>query len=550
MFYINYFLISFSILGYGIVFIKLLGLKTRNFGFIGFYGLSLLTFLSYITAPFFVHNFEFNICILILGLLFFFLILKEKINFKKNIIVHLIIFSILIIFISAAKTHDDFPYYHFPYSYLLTQIEHPIGLGHVNPGFRNASSLFFLNSLFYLPETEMYLMHIYSVFFLGFANTIFVNFVFNQKNFKEFKFVNFLALISISFLNTFFYRMAEHGVDRSGMVIVFIIAIISILILKNINSEKLYKENLDLFFFISILLALLASTKSIYLLYIPLGLVFLFLWRKKFFVIIKSYAILYSITFVSIYFLYNFINSGCIVYPADFICYYDLSWSLPRQLILDDYVFFEVWSKAGASPGYLNSVSYKLLNQELYISGLNWFSNWINNYFFNKVSDYLLGLLFLLTIFYIVFYKSFKGKKNNNNFYYKNFLFLYFFFIIIFLEWFFRHPQLRYGGYHLIALLIFLPLSFYFNNFKINYSVFFKKAKLIIIFTLIIYAGRNIDRLIAENKQYDFNPLVSQKFYHDDQIFKYMEWINKSTENEKFFTIKFLGKNFLVTVPN
>ncbi len=544
MFYINYFLISFSILGYGVLFTKLLGLKIRNFGFMGFYGLSLLTFLSYLTAPFFVHNFTFNIFVLVLGLVFFSLVLKEKINLKKNILIHIIVFLILILFITAAKTHDDFPYYHFPYSYILTQIEHPIGLGHANPGFRNASSLFFLNSLFYLPGTEIYLMHIYSVFFLGFANIMFINFIFDKKKFKEFKFSNFLGLISISFLNTFFYRMAEHGVDRSAMVIVFIVALISALILKNINYKKLYKENLDLFFCISILLALLASTKSIYLLYIPLGLVFLFFWRKNFFAIIKSYAVLYSITFVSIYLLYNFINSGCIVYPADFICYYDLSWSLNRQLILNDNIWFELWSKAGASP------TYEAENKELYISGLNWLSNWINNYFFNKVSDYLLGLLFLLTIFYSVFYKKFKEKRINNNFYYKNFLFLYFFFIIIFLEWFFKHPQLRYGGYHLIALLIFLPISFYFNSLKIDYSVFVKKAKLILVFALVIYAGRNIDRLIAENKQYDFNPLISQKFYHDNQMFRYMEWINKNNENENFFTIKLLGKKFLVTVPN
>ena len=32
---------------------------------------------------------------------------------------------------------------------------------------------------------------------------------------------------------------------------------------------------------------------------------------------------------------------------------------------------------------------------------MNWFGNWIDNYFFNKVSDFLLGLLFLITIFYV-----------------------------------------------------------------------------------------------------------------------------------------------------
>ena len=180
MFFINYFLISFSIVGYGLFFSQILGLKIRNFGFLGFYGLSFLTFISYVTAPFFIHNYIFNLIVLIFGLLCLLIIKKGSLDLKKNIKAHLFIFAILIIFILSAKTHDDFPYYHFPYSYLLTQMEHPIGLGHVNPGFRNASSLFFLNSLFYLPGTGIYLMQIYPVFVLGFANLILVNFIFNK----------------------------------------------------------------------------------------------------------------------------------------------------------------------------------------------------------------------------------------------------------------------------------------------------------------------------------------------------------------------------------
>ena len=71
------------------------------------------------------------------------------------------------------KNHDDFPYYHFPYTFLLTQDSHPFGLGQINNGFRNPSSLFFLNSLFYLPKIDIYLLHVGSVYFLGFANLFF-----------------------------------------------------------------------------------------------------------------------------------------------------------------------------------------------------------------------------------------------------------------------------------------------------------------------------------------------------------------------------------------
>ena len=31
--------------------------------------------------------------------------------------------------------------------------------------------------------------------------------------------------------------------------------------------------------------------------------------------------------------------------------------------------------------------------------------------------------------------------------------------IILFIEWFYNHPSLRYGGYSLIALIFFIPIS-------------------------------------------------------------------------------------------
>ena len=149
----------------------------------------------------------------------------------------------------------------------------------------------------------------------------------------------------MSFINTFFYRISEHGVDRSGMIIIFLVVVLSTIILVSIKSKKDYKENLDLFYFISVLLTLLASMKSIYLLYLPLGLIFIFFWKSNFFKILKNPLIIYCLIFLSIYLIYNFINSGCIVYPADFICFYNFPWSLSRELVLNDNEWFELGQK-------------------------------------------------------------------------------------------------------------------------------------------------------------------------------------------------------------
>ena len=224
-----YFLLSLSMIGYGFFISRILKINYVNIGFLGLLGISTLIFISYATTLFIVHNFYFNISILILGI-FFFLINFKYIE-KNDLKLFAVVFFILLLFILAAKNHDDFPYYHFPYSHFLTQLEHPIGFGKLNPGFRNPSSVFFLSSLFYLPYIDHYLLNLYPVYFLGFSNIILLKFIFNKKDFNDHKSTNILSLLCFSFINIFFYRMAEHGTDRSGMIIIFIMLVVLFLII-------------------------------------------------------------------------------------------------------------------------------------------------------------------------------------------------------------------------------------------------------------------------------------------------------------------------------
>ena len=67
------------------------------------------------------------------------------------------------------------------------------------------------------------------------------------------------------------------------------------------------------------------------------------------------------------------------------------------------YLWYEQWSKAGASP------NFRVDNPELYVSGFNWVKNWIDIYFFNKVSD---NILVIITISLVVFFFLFIKQKN------------------------------------------------------------------------------------------------------------------------------------------
>ena len=53
-------------------------------------------------------------------------------------------------FFLISKTHDDFPYYHLPFSLNLSENKIQFGLGNLNLAFRHHSSILFLNSLKYL----------------------------------------------------------------------------------------------------------------------------------------------------------------------------------------------------------------------------------------------------------------------------------------------------------------------------------------------------------------------------------------------------------------
>ena len=128
-----------------------------------------LIFLSFFTHFFLSHGYIHNVIILFIGIISFLLnFSKEKKNIRNHIKYISIIFGILIIALLTHKTHDDFPYYHFPYTYYLTQENLVIGAGQLVHAFRTPSSIFYLNSLFYLPIIE-YFLHL-EVYLISYYN--------------------------------------------------------------------------------------------------------------------------------------------------------------------------------------------------------------------------------------------------------------------------------------------------------------------------------------------------------------------------------------------
>ncbi len=517
----SYLFISFSVLGFGLLFEKIYNKKDFgiDLGFSGLLGIFLLILYSYISHYFTAHTIIHNSIILSVGF-FSFVFLYKKILNKKNLIILLILLTISFISLLINKTHDDFHYYHFPYSYYLTQFPTLIGIGQFNHGFRTPSSIFYLNSLFYIPIIKYYTFYISAVLFLVFSNLILITKII--KNFEEkiIRYESYLSLLFLIFINIFFYRIQEHGTDRSAQILVLILFLY---LISFVNFEKNFEKNISK---ILILLGLIISLKALYIQYLVFSIPILYiLYREKKFLlfleIIKNkFFWLFLLLLFNILFVY-FLNTGCLVYPASFTCFDNFSWSLGITEVDKMSIHYENWSKGGMTP-----IS-KVENPEEHIQKFNWFPNWVEIYFFNKVSDFILSLISIMIILTIIFYKKKRLTLSIN----KNNYFIIVLIFLFLLEWFYNHPSLRYGGYCLIAILMFFPFSIFLSKF--NLSIQEKKKRFIfLIFTiLIIFFARNTLRINDEINKYNYQPILKTYYQLNSPHFRIDKRFNELIKN-------------------
>ena len=555
LFLTSYFLIVLSVIGHGVLAIKFTktNVSTDDIGFVGLVGIFFLILYSYLTHFFIEHDYLHNIIFIIIGLVSVYYF-KFKILTKKNLIFLFLIFSIIFVAFIIFKTHDDFGYYHFPYSYYLNKFSMIIGIGPLNHGFKTPSSIFYLNSLFYLPHLDYYLYHMGSILVLGFSNIILVSNIkkyLDQKDNNNFFFLNLLAFI---FINIFFYRIAEHGTDRSAQILIFLFFIYIL------SLREHYEKFDNILPKLIILLSLIISLKSFYILYFIFIIPFIYYILKdnKAYLIDKIFRnpmLYFSILLGACVILVYFFNTGCLLYPVQQTCISGIEWGIPKSEVSALNTHYQWWSKAGGGPGYSHEIE-----KELYIQNLNWLSNWIDKYFFNKMSDFLLSLVFISIVLVIIF-RSKKKKLINKNF--KINLFYYFCIILLLVEWFYNHPSLRYGGFVIFALIFFIPLSHLLSKYEISQNF---GLKIMIIFFLVssIFIGRNVDRIFYEQNFYKANFKQNMFFFTDKKYFSidtklknlfkiYNNCdlnINTCSNNEDFIIKKVYGKMILIRVRN
>ncbi len=524
---------------------------SNNLGYTGLIGVLFLIIYAYVSSLFISHGQIHNSIILLIGVIFFFrfYFLSSK---KEDWSYFFLVFFVLLIGAFIFKTHDDFPYYHFSYSHYLTENSLIFGIGQFNLGYRTPSSIFYLNSLFYLPLVKYFMFHMPAILIMGFSNLILLIKLKKNINNHKINFVTYFTLLVFIFINIFFYRIAEHGTDKSAQILIFLL-FIEILLLSNFKinvSNQISK--------IYILIGLIISLKAFFILY---GIFFIIILihllknlniEKAFKVFFYNHFFIFAFIIFSSVIFNNFITSGCLIYPVQFTCLEQPIWSISLQEVSALNDWYEQWSKAGAGP------NFRVEDPVHYIQYFNWVNNWFDMYFFNKVSDFLWGL----TLLCIIIYFSFKSKKIIKVKKRKVLLLLAIISILLF-EWFYNHPALRYGGYCLIVSIFFIFTSLLLEKYSISEKKLIKRVKYFVVIVVLVFVSRNINRIHYEVKTYDYQP-IKKTYYKIDPVyfdtskrikllFKQYEECNnkkKNCENKNDYGLKKIFGKYVIYKKN
>ena len=146
------------------------------------------------------------------------------------------------------------------------------------------------------------------------------------------------------------------------------------------------------------------------------------------------------------------------------------------------------------------------------------------------MSDYILTILIIAIVISFTFKTRLKKTLSKSN------LILLFLILLILLEWFNKHPSLRYGGYFPVALFLFFLFSCFVDYTKLNLN--FNKSRnrkkiLILLFVPIFFFNvKNIHRIYGE--------------FNRSDIYKYTEFPFQHIPKKDYRTLTSIdGKNYL-----
>ena len=507
------FFIFFSTFGYGVFLKKLvsnhLEIVKKNYLIIFIFGIFFIQFISIFFNFFFPINKDIATVIFVVGIVLIFTKLKE-INYFDIIVLGFAISFISTLVLYKTNLNNDFGLYHGPFLTALQNEKVIFGLSNLHFRFGHISiqqyyEVIFLNNLLQQASPLISIAVIYSTFIVLAANQILTN--------KEIKFSCLFLLGTIFYHLIRLVRFNDFGNDFYANLIAFIMVYF---FLKYFEEKKVNNINIKIdYVLILILLGSILLASKITLIFFLLIPIYISLNKNIFFNIIFSKKILLPLFFIFLFFCKNLINTGCIVYPvSEKLCFKKSLWfddgKNAHASVKDRNLQSEAWSKDWPNR---DISKYKDYSFE-YISNFNWLPYWLQNHF--KVVLKNISIFFFWFILFIFFSINF---KNNNKKQYLSEIYSINFFVIMsicllgFFFWFFKAPIYRYGYSYLISFIIISIL--FFSHKKINQSRLSNTIKCFLIFSFLVFASRNFQRIYLNED----NPILPDISYQGKSTF-------------------------------
>ena len=434
------------------------------------------------------YVFYFN---LIFILIFFIFNKKEfKRKFEINYLLILPIFILIIVNIYGSKFSDDLNHYHYSYILNTDNFNYIIGLNHLHWHFGISPIWLIANSYFNFDHSRLQDIHVLNGLLLFLILNLFLSEIFQSfKKKKKNIYIPVIFLISI-FILLKYSRLKEFGIDRPAFLLFYFLIYYYV---KNffIGTNKFNNNDVYVLTIISM------SIIFIKIIFLPIIIIpiYFFLIDKKLSLLRDKKIILIGLVGVS-YFLKNFLISGCLIYPVEFMCFETVSWN--------DKLMAKVLSRSGelantSWPSYTG-----LLTEKEYVKNFNWFKTWISRNLI-ELSSFAFTSLLALFITLLSFSKKLKSSSKENFYTHKSkkittvLSIVLFFCLIIF---FIKVPVIRmFHHAFIITAIIFLILLIKKKELKMknNFIIFF------LIIGFLFNGSKNLVRIKDNN--YMNNPL-------------------------------------------
>ena len=490
-------ILVFYTVAYGFIVNNNLNYNTYNYTKSLIFSIIIIFFLSLLLNFYFPINNYIATLIPIFGLI---LSIKfRKLIFRFSFFKFLILISILVtLFLIESNVYrPDAGLYHLPFIGIINSEKIIIGISNLHSRYSMTSIIQYFDAI----NNNLILKNNGIVFSQALiASAIIINFIsllgryVKKKNYNFHFFFLFFVVIYIAYKMN---RYSEFGNDAPSHYLVFFLISEILLNIKKIKLDN-FLNNLLISLFI-------VQSKLTLIFIILLNIIHLNKINLKELILDKKFI------FINIFFIAwigkNILFSGCALYPIEFTCMKNLSWT-NLENIKEVSLEAEVWTK-----GWSELLADHKFSMDEFKSNFNWIKIWLFTH--GKLILKILIPYLIFTILLLIFLLDRTKKKKV--FLDKKIYLIFFILIFCSIIWFIKAPLFRYGYSFLVSSIVFI-LSYLFMKYELKFNLQNKIFVSILLMCISIITFKNIYRIYITSNNYVNHPWPKYYSMGDNNI--------------------------------